>query len=120
MCKPMILIALLLSSSCALAQVVGDAGTAAGSGSAHTPGEAGRGAPGSTVVIGRQIGTLPRVNMPTPGTVGQLSLGVSLPMPSLPLVQNSPATMGTLGTNIRLGTVTTGTYAPGVIQLPRP
>jgi hypothetical protein len=125
-----ILVALALGSTCALAQVVGTAGTAAGSGSACPSGTAGQGAPeskgsaGSAGTMGRQIGTLPRVTTThTPGMVGQLSVGASSPTPNLPLVQNSPATMGALGIHTP-GMVpspfTRGTFAPGVIAVPRP
>jgi hypothetical protein len=119
----MILAALALSSACALAQVVGTAGMAAGSGSARPSSMAGQGAPeskgsaGSAGTMGRQIGTLPRVTTtPTPGMVGQLSIGASSPIPNLPLVQNSPAT-GTSGMVPSLST--TATFAPGVIAVPR-
>ena len=126
----LILLALALGSACALAQVVGPAGAAAGSGSARPSSMDGQGAPeskgsaGSAGTMGRQIGTLPRVTTtPTPGMVGQLSIGVSSPMPNLPLVQNSPATGGAIGIHTP-GMVpspsTTGTFAPGVTAVPRP
>jgi hypothetical protein len=120
----MILVALALDSACALAQVVGTAGAAAGSGSARPSDMAGEGAPesrgsaGSAGTMGRQIGTLPSVTTaPTPSMVGQLSIGVSSPIPNLPLVQNSPAT----STPGRVPSPSTaGTFAPGVIAVPRP
>ena len=120
----MILVALALGSACALAQVVGAAGTAAGSGSARPSSMDGQGAPeskgsaGSAGTMGRQIGTLPRVTTtPTPGMVGQLSIGVSSPIPNLPLVQNSPATSAP---GMVPSPSTMGTFAPGVIAVPRP
>jgi hypothetical protein len=120
----MILVALALGSACALAQVVGTAGTAADSGSACLSGTGGQGAPeskgsaGSAGTMGRQIGTLPRVTTtPTSGMVGQLSIGVSSPIPNLPLVQNSPATSAP---GMVPSPSTTGTFAPGVIAVPRP
>jgi hypothetical protein len=120
----MILVALALGSACALAQVVGTAVTAAGSGSARPSGMAGQGAPesrgsaGSAGTMGRQIGTLPRVTTtPTPGMMGQLSIGVSSPIPNLPLVQNSPTTSAP---GMVSSPSTTSTFAPGVTAVPRP
>lgn len=121
--KPaMTLAALAISSACALAQVVGTAGAGAGSGANHPASAAEQGTAESTapgggaVTMQRQIGTLPRVTTaPALGRVGQLSIGVSLPAPNLPLVRNSPATIRTPGM-----TSPSTTFAPGVIILPRP
>ncbi len=119
-----ILVALAISWACALAQVVETAGAAAGSGSARPSSTAGQGAPeskgsaGSAGTMGRQIGTLPRVTTkPTPGMVGQLSIGVSSSIPNLPLVQNSPAISAP---GMVPSQSTTRTFAPGVTAVPRP
>lgn len=119
-----ILVTLALGSACALAQVVGTAGMAAGSGSARPSSMAGQGAPeskgsaGSACTMVRQIGTLPRMTTtPAPGRVGQLSIGVSSPIPNLPLIQNGPAA-GTFG--MVPSPSTTRAFAPGVIAVPRP
>jgi hypothetical protein len=118
-----VLAVLVLGSAGALAQVVGATDNAASS--TRPSGISAQGAPGSVGSIrsadamGRQIGTLPRVmTTSTPDAVGQLSIGVSSPTPNLPLVQNSPAIMGTSGTRAS-GIMTTGTYAPGVIAVAR-
>ena len=121
--KPaMTLAALAISSVCTLAQVVGTAGAGAGSGANHPANAAEQNTAESTapgggaVTIQRQIGTLPRVTTaPALGRVGQLSIGVSLPAPNLPLVRNSPAAIRTPGM-----TSPSTTFAPGVITFRRP